>query len=116
MKRISILILLVLIGAVFWGTRLCTHTIDGKIKESIIIFTVIGILHCWAIIPLKIKGINFLFFFLYILAVLAGFYGSILDEMGGMLYFIIPCYIVLIFVMSQGIQWWTHSKKGKNNK
>lgn len=117
MKKISILILLILVGVVWWGTKLCTHSIDGEFKKSIIIFSVIGILHCWAIIPFsKVRGINLLFLFLYNLAALTGFYGSALDEMGGMLYFIIPCYIILIFIISQGIRWWINLKTEKSNK
>lgn len=61
----------------------------------------------------KIKGINLLFFLLYNFAALVGFQGSRLDEMGGILYFIIPCYIVLICMISQGILWWINAKNGK---
>ena len=63
----------------------------------------------------KIKGINLLLFFLYNLAAWVGFHGNALDEMGGLLYFIIPGYVILIFIISLGMQRQMSFKTGKNN-
>lgn len=114
MKTISGLALAALIGAVWRTTKFCSQTIDGELADSAIIFAVIGILHCWAILPFsKMKGVNLLFFLLYNFAALIGFQGSGLDEMGGMLYFIIPSYIVLICMISQGMLWRINARNGK---
>lgn len=95
----------VLAAAVWLSTRLCSRSVDGELRLAAVLFVLIGVAHIVTIIPFaRTRWISLLCFLLYEAAAAFGFYGSRLEEMGGILFFAIPVWLFLVVMAGEGVR------------
>ena len=108
----------VLAAAVWLSTRLCSRNVDGNLRLAAILFALIGVAHIVTVVPsARTRWISLLSFLLYEAAAAFGFYGSRLEEMGGILFFAIPVWLFLVVVAGECVRLAIRLKKsGENSK
>ena len=89
----------------------CSRSADGRPAEFLMMWAVIGLIHCIADCKCQKRFFNLQMFGLYFVFLLIGFSQSELDEMGGMLYYIAVAVVVAICIISEIIKWIYRSKK-----
>ena len=95
----------VLAAAVWLSTRLCSRSVDGELWLAAVLFALIGIAHVAAVaLPARRWWISVYCLLLYEAAAAFGFYGSRLEEMGGILVFAIPVWLFLVVMAGEGIR------------
>ena len=83
----------------------CCRSADGRPAEFLMVWAVIGLIHCIADCKFQKRFFNLQMFGLYFVFLLTGFYQSKLDEMGGMLYYIAGAEVVAVCIISEIIKW-----------
>ena len=83
----------------------CSRSADGRPAEFLMMWAMIGIIHCIADCKFQKRFFNLLMFGLYFISLLTGFYKSKLDEMGGMMYVIALTVTVAVCFVSEIIKW-----------
>ena len=91
----------------------CSRSADGRPAEFLMMWAVIGLIHCIADCKFQKRFFNLQMFGLYFVFLLTGFSPCKLDGMGGMLYYIAGTEVVAICIISEIIKWIYRSKKGK---
>ena len=89
----------------------CSRSTDGRPAEFLMMWAVIGLIHCIADCKFQKRFFNLQMFGLYFTSLLTGFSQSELDEMGGMLYYIAGAEVVAVCIISEIIKWIYKSKK-----
>ena len=89
----------------------CSRSADGRPAEFLMMWAVIGLIHCIADCKFQKRFFNLQMFGIYFLSLLIGFSQSELDEMGGMLYYIAGAEVVAICMISEIIKWVYRLKK-----
>ena len=89
----------------------CSRSADGRPAEFLMMWAVIGLIHCIADCKFQKRFFNLQMFGLYFVFLLIGFLQSELDEMGGMLYYIAGAEVVAVCIISEIIKWIYRSKK-----
>ena len=89
----------------------CSRSADGRPAEFLMMWAVIGLIHCIADCKFQKRFFNLQMLGIYFLSLLTGFSQSKLDGMGGMLYFIAGAEVVAIFITSEIIKWIYKSTK-----
>ena len=89
----------------------CSRSADGRPAEFLMMWAMIGIIHCIADCKFQKRFFNLLMFGLYFISLLTVFYQSKLDEMGGMVYYIAGAEIVAVCITSEIIKWIYRSTK-----
>ena len=89
----------------------CSRSADGRPAEFLMMWAVIGLIHCIADCKFQKRFFNLQMFGLYFISLLTGFYKSELDEMGGMLYYIAGAEVVAVCIISEIIKWIYRLKK-----
>ena len=103
MKQLfSMLFLALAAGGSAW---FCSRSADGRPAEFLMMWAVIGLIHCIADCKFQKRFFNLQMLGIYFLSLLTGFSQSELDGMGGMLYFIAGAEVVAIFITSEIIKW-----------
>ena len=98
----SMLFLALTAGGSAW---FCCRSADGRPAEFLMVWAVIGLIHCIADCKFQKRFFNLQMFGLYFVFLLTGFYQSKLDEMGGMLYYIAGAEVVAVCIISEIIKW-----------
>ena len=102
-KQLFSMLFLALAGS---GTAwFCSRSADGRPAEFLMMWAVIGLIHCIADSKFQKRFFNLQMFGLYFVFLLIGFSQSELDEMGGMLYYIAGAEIVAVCIISEIIKW-----------
>ena len=104
--RILLLPLAVAVTAWF-----CSRTRDGEPLLFYSTLSIIGIIHCFIDCKFQKRFFNLQMFGLYFVFLLIGFSQSELDEMGGMLYYIVGAEVVAVCIISEIIKWIYRLKK-----
>ena len=104
----SMLFLALAAGGSAW---FCSRSADGRPAEFLMMWAVIGLIHCIADCKFQKRFFNLQMFGLYFVFLLIGFSQSELDEMGGMLYYIAGAEVVAVYIISEIIKWICKSKK-----
>ena len=104
----SIFFLMLAAGGSAW---FCSRSADGRLAEFLMMWAVIGIIHCIADCKFQKRFFNLQMFGLYFVFLLTGFSQSELDEMAGMLYYIAGAEVVAICITSEIIKWIYRLKK-----
>ena len=107
-QLLSIFFLMLAAGGSAW---FCSRSADGRPAEFLMMWAVIGLIHCIADCKFQKRFFNLQMFGIYFLSLLTGFSQSKLDEMGGMLYFIAGAEVVAVFITSEIIKWIYKSTK-----
>ena len=89
----------------------CSRSADGRPAEFLMMWAVIGLIHCIADCKFQKRFFNLQMSGLYFISLLAGFSQSELDEMAGMLYYIAGTVVVAVCITSEIIKWICKSKK-----
>jgi uncharacterized membrane protein YwaF len=109
MKQLFSMLFLALAGS---GTAwFCSRSADGRPAEFLMMWAVIGLIHCIADCKFQKRFFNLQMLGIYFLSLLTGFSQSELDEMGGMLYYIAGAEVVAVCIISEIIKWIYRSKK-----
>ena len=109
MKQLfSMLFLALAAGGSAW---FCSRSADGRPAEFLMIWAVIGIIHCIADCKFQKRFFNLQMFGLYFVFLLIVFLQSELDEMAGMLYYIAGAEFVAVCIISEIIEWIYRSTK-----
>ena len=90
----------------------CSRSADGRPAEFLMMWAVIGLIHCIADCKFQKRFFNLQMFGLYFVFLLIGFLQSELDGMGGLLYYIAGAEVVAICIISEIIKWIYRSKRG----
>ena len=107
-KTISAMLLLAFLAG---GTAyFCSCGTDGNV-EFLLVWLIIGIIHCFVDCQLQKHFFNLQMIGLYFVFLLIGFSQSELDGMGGMLYYIAGAEVVAICITSEIIKWIYRSQK-----
>ena len=101
-QLLSIFFLMLAAGGSAW---FCSRSADGRPAEFLMMWAMIGIIHCIADCKFQKRFFNLLMFGLYFISLLTGFYKSKLDEMGGMMYVIALTVTVAVCFVSEIIKW-----------
>jgi len=104
----SMLFLALAAGGSAW---FCSRSADGRPAEFLMMWAVIGLIHCIADCKFQKRFFNLQMFGLYFVFLLIGFSQSELDEMGGMLYYIAGAEVVAVCIISEIIKWICKSTK-----
>ena len=104
----SMLFLALTAGGSAW---FCCRSADGRPAEFLMMWAVIGLIHCIADCKFQKRFFNLQMFGLYFVFLLIGFSQSELDGMGGMLYYIAGAEVVAICITSEIIKWIYRLKK-----
>ena len=108
-KQLFSMLFLALAGS---GTAwFCSRSADGRPAEFLMMWAVIGLIHCIADCKFQKRFFNLQMFGIYFLSLLTGFSQSELDGMGGMLYYIAGAEVVAICITSEIIRWIYRLKK-----
>ena len=89
----------------------CSRSADGRPAEFLMMWAVIGLIHCIADCKFQKRFFNLQMLGIYFLSLLTGFSQSELDEMGGMLYYIAGAEVVAVCIISEIIKWIYRLKK-----
>ena len=89
----------------------CSRSADGRPAEFLMMWAVIGLIHCIADCKFQKRFFNLQMFGLYFVFLLTGFSQSKLDEMAGMLYYIAGTVVVAVCITSDIIKWIYRLKK-----
>ena len=89
----------------------CSRSTDGRPAEFLMMWAVIGLIHCIADCKFQKRFFNLQMFGLYFVFLLIGFLQSELDGMGGMLYYIAGTEVVAVCITSEIIKWIYKSTK-----
>ena len=89
----------------------CSRSADGRPAEFLMMWAVIGLIHCIADCKFQKRFFNLQMFGLYFLSLLTGFSQSELDGMGGMVYYIAGAEVVAVCIISEIIKWIYRLKK-----
>jgi len=109
MKQLfSMLFLALAAGGSAW---FCSRSADGRQAEFLMMWAVIGLIHCIVDCKFQKRFFNLQMFGLYFVFLLIGFSQSELDEMGGMLYYIAGAEVVAVCIISEIIKWIYRLKK-----
>ncbi|MBE6369813.1 MAG: hypothetical protein E7056_06625 [Lentisphaerae bacterium] len=109
MKQLfSMLFLALAAGGSAW---FCSRSADGRPAEFLMMWAVIGLIHCIVDCKFQKRFFNLQMFGLYFVFLLIGFSQSELDEMGGMLYYIAGAEVVAVCIISEIIKWIYRLKK-----
>ena len=104
----SMLFLALAAGGSAW---FCSRSADGRPAEFLMMWAVIGLIHCIADCKFQKRFFNLQMLGIYFLSLLTGFSQSELDEMGGMLYCIAGAEVVAVCIISEIIKWIYRLKK-----
>ena len=107
-QLLSIFFLMLAAGGSAW---FCSRSADGRPAEFLMMWAVIGLIHCIADCKFQKRFFNLQMLGIYFLSLLTGFSQSELDEMGGMLYYIAGAEVVAVCITSEIIKWIYRSKK-----
>jgi hypothetical protein len=107
-QLLSIFFLMLAEGSNAW---FCSRSADGRPAEFLMMWAVIGLIHCIADCKFQKRFFNLQMFGLYFVFLLIGFSQSELDEMGGMLYYIAGAEVVAVCIISEIIKWIYRLKK-----
>ena len=107
-QLLSIFFLMLAAGGSAW---FCSRSADGRLAEFLMMWAVIGLIHCIADCKFQKRFFNLQMFGLYFVFLLIGFSQSELDEMGGMLYYIAGAEVVAVCIISEIIKWIYRLKK-----
>ena len=107
-KRLRILLLPLAVAVTAY---FCSRSADGRPAEFLMMWAVIGLIHCIADCKFQKRFFNLQMFGLYFVFLLIGFSQSELDEMGGMLYYIAGAEVVAVCIISEIIKWIYRLKK-----
>ena len=107
-QLLSIFFLMLAAGGTAW---FCSRSADGRPAEFLMMWAVIGLIHCIADCKLQKRFFNLQMFGIYFLSLLTVFSQSELDGMGGMLYYIAGAEVVAICITSEIIKWIYRLKK-----
>ena len=109
MKQLfSMLFLALAAGGSAW---FCSRSTDGRPAEFLMMWAVIGLIHCIADCKFQKRFFNLQMLGIYLLSLLTGFSQSELDEMAGMLYYIAGAEVVAVCIISEIIKWIYRLKK-----
>jgi hypothetical protein len=109
MKQLFSMLFLALAGS---GTAwFCSRSTDGRPAEFLMMWAVIGLIHCIADSKFQKRFFNLQMFGLYFVFLLIGFSQSELDGMGGILILIPPIVVIAICIISGVTKWICKSKK-----
>ena len=109
MKQLLLIFFLMLTaGGSAW---FCSRSADGRPAEFLMMWAVIGLIHCIADCKFQKRFFNLQMFGLYFLSLLTVFSQSELDEIGGMLYYIAGTVVVAVCITSEIIKWIYRLKK-----
>ena len=109
MKQLfSMLFLALAAGGSAW---FCSRGADGRPAEFLMMWAVIGLIHCIADCKFQKRFFNLQMFGLYFVFLLIGFSQSKLDGMAGMLYYIAGAEVVAVCIISEIIKWIYRLKK-----
>ena len=89
----------------------CSRSADGRPAEFLMMWAVIGLIHCIADCKFQKRFFNLQMLGIYFVFLLTGFLQSELDEMGGMLYYIAGAEVVAVCIISEIIKWIYRLKK-----
>ena len=103
----SMLFLALAVSVTAW---FCSRSADGRPTEFLMMWAVIGLIHCIADCKFQKRFFNLQMFGIYFLSLLTGFSQSELDGMGGMLYYIAGTEVVAVCITSEIIKWIYKSK------
>ena len=104
----SMLFLALAVSVTAW---FCSRSADGRPAEFLMMWAVIGLIHCIADCKFQKRFFNLQMLGIYLLSLLTGFSQSELEEMGGMLYYIAGAVVVAICIISEIIKWIYRLKK-----
>ena len=104
----SMLFLALAAGGSAW---FCSRSADGRPAEFLMMWAVIGLIHCIADCKFQKRFFNLQMFGLYFVFLLTGFSPCKLDGMGGMLYYIAGAEVVAVCIISEIIKWIYKSTK-----
>ena len=107
-QLLSIFFLMLAAGGSAW---FCSRSADGRPAEFLMMWAVIGLIHCIADCKFQKRFFNLQMFGLYFVFLLIGFLQSELDEMAGMLYYIAGAEVVAVCIISEIIKWIYRLKK-----
>ena len=107
-QLLSIFFLMLAAGGSAW---FCSRSADGRPAEFLMMWAVIGLIHCIADCKFQKRFFNLQMFGLYFVFLLIGFSQSELDEMAGMLYYIAGAEVVAVCIISEIIKWIYRLKK-----
>ena len=108
-KQLFSMLFLALAGS---GTAwFCSRSADGRPAEFLMMWAVIGLIHCIADCKFQKSFFNLQMLGIYFVFLLIGFSQSELDGMGGMLYYIAGAEVVAVCIISEIIKWIYRSKK-----
>ena len=105
---LSMLFLALSAGGTAW---FCSRSADGRPAEFLMMWAVIGLIHCISDCKFQKRFFNLQMLGIYFLSLLTGFSQSELEEMGGMLYYIAGAVVVAICIISEIIKWIYRLKK-----
>lgn len=109
MKQLfSMLFLALAAGGSAW---FCSRSADGRPAEFLMMWAVIGLIHCIADCKLQKRFFNLQMLGIYLVALLIGFSQSKLEEMGGILILISPIVAIAICIISGVVKWIYRLKK-----
>ena len=107
-KTISAMLLLAFLAG---GTAyFCSRGSDVNV-EFLPVWLIIGIIHCFVDCQLQKRFFNLQMLGIYGAAFLIGFSQSELDEMAGILYYIVPLVALAVCIISEIIKWIYRSQK-----
>jgi hypothetical protein len=108
-KQLFSMLFLALAGS---GTAwFCSRSADGRPAEFLMMWAVIGLIHCIADCKFQKRFFNLQMLGIYLVALLIGFSQSKLEEMGGILILIPPIVVIAICIISGVTKWICKSKK-----
>ena len=98
----SMLFLALAVSVTAW---FCSRSADGRPAEFMMMWAMIGIIHCIADCKFQKRFFNLQMLGLYFVFLLIGFLQSKLDGMGGMMYYIALTVTVAVCFVSEIIKW-----------
>ena len=107
-QLLPIFFLMLAAGGSAW---FCSRSADGRPAEFLMMWAVIGLIHCIADCKFQKRFFNLQMFGLYFVFLLIGFSQSKLDGMAGMLYYIAGAEVVAVYIISEIIKWICKSTK-----
>ena len=105
---LSMLFLALSAGGTAW---FCSRSADGRPAEFLMMWAVIGLIHCIIDCKFQKRFFNLQMLGVYWVALLIGFSQSKLEEIGSILYFIVPVFIAAICIVSEITKWIYRLKK-----
>ena len=89
----------------------CSRSADGRPAEFLMMWAVIGLIHCIVDCKFQKRFFNLQMLGIYLVALLIGFSQSKLEEMGGILILISPIVVIVICIISGVVKWIYRLKK-----